>query len=347
MAALGGLLPLKIQNYRIQFGSPLPHFNRIVSTVVGPEQDPLLEQEVNTLLRKKAIEVVLPLDRESGFYSRYFIVPKKDGGLCLILDLHQLNRSVMLLKFKMLTIKQVVSQIRSDQIRLVCHDRSKICVFLCLHPSSTQEVPEVCFRGRSLPISSSSVRPCTLTRNFHKVCGCCSGYTATPGHPHIKLYQRWVDSSSIRVDDSSTLRCRSRPYDRVGVKLGTKRQEKYAFCITEDHLYGRGVGFKHDAGTAVSCSDRVDTHCSRESQRRLVTQCLAVSKIDGSDGNYVQRDTFWSAVYETLTVVAQDQGVLPEGKSALHDQGHTVILSCLRHVEKTLVLVTGFSVGSS
>ncbi len=99
--------------------------------------------------------------------------------------------------------------------------------------------------------------------------------------------------------------------------------------------------------TAVICSDRVDPHCSRESQRRPVTHCLAVSNIDGSDGNYIQCDTFWSAVHETPTVVAQDQGVLPEGKSALLDQGHMAMLSCLRHVEETLVLVTGAGVGSS
>ncbi len=29
----------------------------------------MLEQEVNTLLRKEAIEVVPPLERESGFYD--------------------------------------------------------------------------------------------------------------------------------------------------------------------------------------------------------------------------------------------------------------------------------------
>ncbi len=56
--------------------------------------------------------MVPPHERESGFYSRYFIVPKKDGGLRPILDLPQLNRSVSRLKFKML--KQVVSQIRSE-----------------------------------------------------------------------------------------------------------------------------------------------------------------------------------------------------------------------------------------
>ncbi len=46
-------------------------------------------------------------------------------------------------------------------------------------------------------------------------------------------------------------------------------------------------------------------------------------------------------------MVAQYQGVFPEGKSTLHDQGHAAMLSYLRHVEETLVFVTGAGVGSS
>ncbi len=57
--------------------------------------------------------MVPPLERESVFYRRYFIVLKKDEGFRPILDLLQLNRSVMPLNFKMLTIKQVICQIRS------------------------------------------------------------------------------------------------------------------------------------------------------------------------------------------------------------------------------------------
>ncbi|KAL0181956.1 hypothetical protein M9458_021331, partial [Cirrhinus mrigala] len=40
----------------------------------------VMDQEVTTLLRKESIEMVPPHVRESGFYSRHFIVPKKDGG---------------------------------------------------------------------------------------------------------------------------------------------------------------------------------------------------------------------------------------------------------------------------
>ncbi|KAI2665230.1 UDP-sugar-dependent glycosyltransferase 52 [Labeo rohita] len=52
------------RGYRIQFGAPPPPFNGVFPTVVGPEQGLVIEQ-VATLLRKEAIEVVPPQDRES------------------------------------------------------------------------------------------------------------------------------------------------------------------------------------------------------------------------------------------------------------------------------------------
>ncbi|KAI2655953.1 Transposon Tf2-6 polyprotein [Labeo rohita] len=137
------------KGYSIQFGAQTPPFDRVLPTLVGPEQALVMEQEVETLLRKEAIEVVPPHDRESGFYSRYFIVPKKDGGLRPIVDLRRLNRSVMRLKFKMLTVKQVVSQVRSEDWFVMID--LKDAYFYVSILSSAQEVPEVCFQGRSIP----------------------------------------------------------------------------------------------------------------------------------------------------------------------------------------------------
>ncbi|KAL0154164.1 hypothetical protein M9458_050623, partial [Cirrhinus mrigala] len=211
--------------------------------------------------------------------------------------------------------------------------------------SSTQEVPEVCFQGRSLPISGSSVRPSTLPPPLYEVCGCSSGSSATPGHPHTQLHRRLADPSPVGDGGSSASRCRSRSHEGAGVE--TERQEKCAFSTTEDHLSGRGVGFDHDAGTSVSCSDRVDPHCSQESEGRPVTHCEAVPATAGSDGSSIQRDTFWPAVHETPTVVAQDQGVLPEGRPTSHDQGHAALPTCPGHVEEALVLVSGPGAGSS
>ncbi len=50
---------------------------------------------------------------ESGFYSRYVLVPKKDGGLRPILDLRRLNHALMRRLFRMITLKQILSQIRT------------------------------------------------------------------------------------------------------------------------------------------------------------------------------------------------------------------------------------------
>ncbi|KAL0147295.1 hypothetical protein M9458_057397, partial [Cirrhinus mrigala] len=49
---------------------------------------------------------------KSGFYSPYFIVPKKSGGLRPILDPRALNRSLLRLPFKMLTTKRMLTCIR-------------------------------------------------------------------------------------------------------------------------------------------------------------------------------------------------------------------------------------------
>lgn len=46
------------------------------------------------MLAKEAMESIPPANSESGFCNRYFLVPKKDGGLRPILDLRHLNRSL-------------------------------------------------------------------------------------------------------------------------------------------------------------------------------------------------------------------------------------------------------------
>ncbi len=157
--------------------------------------------------------------------------------------------------------------------------------------------------GFSLLPPTIPARPKTRTRNLTSPTlyplghNCCSGSSVTPGHPHTEVHWRLVDTSSIRADGGLALRCHSCSHERAGVK--TKCQEKCAFSTTENHLSGCGVGFDRDAGTSVSYSDRVDSHDSRESERRPVTHCQAVSKTAGSDGSCVQRDTFWPAVHET------------------------------------------------
>ena len=97
------VLSLVRKGYRIPFQerpilSPDPIFFR----------QPLsqqLEEEVASLLSKGAVEEIIP--ECPGYYSRIFLVPKKNGKLRLIIDLSVLNHFVYTQTFKMETQRKV------------------------------------------------------------------------------------------------------------------------------------------------------------------------------------------------------------------------------------------------
>ncbi len=98
--------------YAIQFARRPPKFRGVRFTSVLSKHAPLLRAEVAVLLAKDAIEPVPPAEMKSGFYSPYFIVPKKGGGLRPILDLRVLNRALHKLPFRMLTQRRIFQCIR-------------------------------------------------------------------------------------------------------------------------------------------------------------------------------------------------------------------------------------------
>ncbi len=98
--------------YAIQFARRPPKFRGVRFTSVLSKDAPLLRAEVAVLLAKDAIEPVPPAEMKLGFYSPYFIVPKKGGGLRPILDLRVLNRALHKLPFRMLTQRRIFQCIR-------------------------------------------------------------------------------------------------------------------------------------------------------------------------------------------------------------------------------------------
>ncbi len=98
--------------YTPQFRCRPPRFNGVVQSLTLPRNAQVLRQEVYNLLEKGAIEKVPQSERENRFYSRYFVIPKRDGGLRPILDLRPINRTLGKHPFRMLTLKQILVQIR-------------------------------------------------------------------------------------------------------------------------------------------------------------------------------------------------------------------------------------------
>ena len=85
--------------------SPTPVFLQQTESLV-------LEEEVKKLLLKGAVEKINP--EGPGFYSRIFLVPKKNGKLRLIIDLSKLNAFLNIQSFKMETANKVRHSIQPN-----------------------------------------------------------------------------------------------------------------------------------------------------------------------------------------------------------------------------------------
>ncbi|XP_032403374.1 uncharacterized protein LOC116709131 [Xiphophorus hellerii] len=100
------------RGYRLQFRRRPPIPGRVRMTAIcDPVKAQALNQEICTLLAKGAIVPVDPLLDPGGFYSMYFLVPKKTGGLRPVLDLRGLNVYLKVMPFHMLTTKEVLQAI--------------------------------------------------------------------------------------------------------------------------------------------------------------------------------------------------------------------------------------------
>lgn len=97
-----------------------------MTTISSPAKTQALNQDVSALLAKGAIKEVDPLSQPGVFYSNYFLVLKKGGGLCPILDLWGLNKFLKVLPFHMLST--------ADVLHAVAREEWFMSVDLSLHP---------------------------------------------------------------------------------------------------------------------------------------------------------------------------------------------------------------------
>ncbi|XP_077395323.1 uncharacterized protein LOC144031774 [Festucalex cinctus] len=110
------LVSILTHGYELQFRRRPPASCRVRMTLIAdPAKASALDQELSTLLAKDAIEAVDPLAQPGGFYSTYFLVPKKTGGYRPILDLRGLNRHLKVLPFHMLTKNDVLQSLAQGE----------------------------------------------------------------------------------------------------------------------------------------------------------------------------------------------------------------------------------------
>ena len=100
------VLEVVTRGYRLDF-EKIPPFSGLRNTFLRSGQSTLSE-EVEGLLEKCAVEPVPPGQEMDGFYSTYFLIPKKDGGIRPILNLKRFNVFLRKHKFKMESLQSII-----------------------------------------------------------------------------------------------------------------------------------------------------------------------------------------------------------------------------------------------
>ena len=123
------------QGYRLQFAMKPPRFNGVLVSVARGDSARVLEDEIQSLLTKRAIRAVPDEEARQGFYSRYFLIPKKgSSSLRPILDLRVLNRHLRKYTFRMLTHKVLCRSVRPGDW-FVTIDLSDAYFHIAIHPT--------------------------------------------------------------------------------------------------------------------------------------------------------------------------------------------------------------------
>ncbi len=183
----------------------------------------VLRSEVMTLLEKGVIEKVPPAQSESGFYSRYFLVPKKDGGLRPILEPRRLNHALMRRSFRMITLKQILSQIRTGD--WFCSLDLKDAYFHIQIAPPSQTILEIRLRGSGLLIHGPTLWTVSVPPYFYEVHGRGSFPSKTDGNPHSQLPRQLAHSGPVRGGVTFTQNPPPQPLGAPGAQ-GQFRQER-------------------------------------------------------------------------------------------------------------------------
>ena len=140
-------------------------------TKTVPELYPLLEQEVQNLLEKGAICEV-PFC-EDGFYSRLFVIPKRDGSMRPVIDLSPLNHFIDTPHFQMENLATVKSLLRQGHF-MTKIDLKDAYFSVAIHPQSQKFLrflwQNKAFQFCSLPFGLN-IAPSLFTRLMKPVAG--------------------------------------------------------------------------------------------------------------------------------------------------------------------------------
>ena len=145
----------------------IPPFSGVRETHVDVQKLPILLQEVKKLLEKNAIEPVPLHDMHRGFYSTFFLVPKKSGDLRPVINLRPFNRYLRKQHFKMDSLNSVLNLVQPGDWAISL-DLKDAYMHLPIY-SSHKRYLRFCIQGKAYQFTCLCFGPTMAPRIFTKV----------------------------------------------------------------------------------------------------------------------------------------------------------------------------------
>ncbi len=214
-----------------------------------------LRQEIISLLDKRAIEELDLASLSPGFYSRIFLVRKKDGDWRPVFDLKSLNQFVRKEKFKMTTPRVVTNalhhgdwvvsvDLKDAYFHIPIHKKSRHLLRFAVETDDGLRV----FQFRALPFGLTSA-PRVFTKVILPL-----GHLA---HMHAVCLLQYLDDWILRSTDRSLLAQQTNWLLSVMRRVGLVLNVPKSHLVPTQRLTHIGVEYHLDEGLMFPPMERV------------------------------------------------------------------------------------------
>ena len=236
--------------YKLEFQN-LPPFSGIKETHVNASNQAILNSEVESLLQKAAIEPVPFAQRQQGFYSTFFLVPKKSGELRAVINLRPLNQYLKTQHFKMDTLKTVFNLVKKGDWAISID--LKDAYFHILVHRKHRKYLRFCIQGKAYQFRALAFGPKTSPRVFTKIVAVAAAHLRMQS---IRLAVYLDDWLALNAKRRFLLKIREiilSLFSRLGFLVN---KEKSNLIPTQDIVY-IGGRFCLDKGIVMPTPERI------------------------------------------------------------------------------------------
>ena len=207
------------KGYSIQFDSIPP----LTTTPVNFHNlHRALPEVVENLKEKMAVEMVLK-DDSPGFYSRLFLVPKRNGTWRPVIDLSVLNTFISTTKFKMETARSIRNSIEIGDYAISL-DLTDAYYHIMISPASRKYLRFVAngevLQFRALPFGIKSA-----PRVFTKLMGVIGGFIRMQGPNLLQYFDDWLLHQAVHSNLLDDLSLTWQTVTRLGLIPNTQKSE--------------------------------------------------------------------------------------------------------------------------